>query len=201
MRTTLAAIPPATLAAAVLLSQGCSSDSTYVTDDSRKVVNINSLNTQDYAQAAADLCNQLLQSGRLAQAQQSVGTNGAPAIVKLSTPINESDQRVDMALLLQKMKMTLNTTGQAMFVTDDKSAAQITEDAKFARGDRTQTIPQLVLTSKLIAVKTTAPGFLDKTKQASYVFQMNLVDTRNGLELWNGEKDITKQGTGAKVGF
>jgi hypothetical protein len=30
---------------------------------------------------------------------------------------------------------------------------------------------------------------------------MNLVDTRNGLELWNGEKDITKQGTGAKVGF
>ena len=194
-------IATAALAAAVLAAQGCTSDSPYVTDDSKKIVTIQALNVQDYSQAAGDLCTQLLQSGRLAQAQQTLATNGAPVIVKLSTPINESDQRVDMALLLQKMKMTLNTTGQAMFVSDDKSATQITEDAKFARGDRTQTIPQLVLTSKLIAVKASASGFLSTTKQASYVFQMNLVDTRNGLELWNGEKDITKQGTGAKVAY
>ena len=39
------------------------------------------------------------------------------------------------------------------------------------------------------------------TSQSTYSFQLSLTDPKTGLAVWEGEKEITKQGTRSSVGF
>ena len=58
-------------------------------------------------------------------------------------------------------------------------------------GDDQPRLPDYVINGKIIEVRSTA----GKVKQSSYVFQLNLVDTRQDIDAWSGEAQVTKQGT------
>ena len=40
-----------------------------------------------------------------------------------------------------------------------------------------------------------------RVAQSTYSFQLSLTDAKTGLATWEGEKEITKQGTRSSVGF
>ena len=56
--------------------------------------------------------------------------------------------------------------------------------------------PDFTLSGKILETRASAGN----VKQSTFSFQLSLTDNR-GLALWEGEEEITKQGSRATVGF
>ena len=188
------------LAAVPLAIAGCASNAHYIqTGGSQSIVTINSINIQDFIQAANTETSELLASGALDRVPNP------PAVLAISRIVNNTGQQIDTDLLTKKIRVALLNSGKAQFTTtfglggtaEDPMAKGLQQENEFKSDQNTTRTPDFTLSGKIIQLAVQAGD----TQQSTYSFQLSLTNPKSGLAVWEGEKDITKQGTRSGVGF
>lgn len=191
------------LAAAALLATGCATNQNARYIDSKgpeTVVSLNQINIQDWNMAADKLVASLLVSGVLERAPE------LPAVMAVSRIRNNTQQQVDTDSLTKKIRIALNQTGKVVTTTtlgpdgkvEDAMAADVGAMNAFMSGQKQKTIlPYYTLSGKLLEDRASSGS----TRQVTYTFQLSLTTTANGLAMWEGEEQITKQGQRSSVGW
>jgi uncharacterized protein (TIGR02722 family) len=178
---------------------GCATDAHYVETGGREsVVNLHQINIQDYIQAANSSVQELLASGALDR------VSAPPAVLAMSRIINNTGQQIDTDLLTKKIRIALLQSGKAVTTTtmglggtaEDPLAKGMQQENEFTNDQKATRLPDFSLSGKIIETLARSGN----TKQATYSFQLSLTD-KSGLAVWEGEKEITKQGTQPTVGF
>lgn len=192
-----------TAAAAALLLSGCATknDAKYVDSQGpNTIVSLNQINIQDWNNAADKLVASLLSSGVLERAPE------LPAVMAISRIRNNTQQQVDTDNLTKKIRIALNQTGKVVTTTtlgadgkvEDAVAADVGAMQSFMAGEKQKTVlPFYTLSGKLLEDRVSSGS----TKQVTYTFQLSLTTTKNGLAVWEGEEQITKQGQRSSVGW
>lgn len=180
------------IAAVPLVIGGCGTDAHYVeTGGQQNIVNVGTINIQDYIQAANAATADLLASGALDK------VSSQPAVLYISTIINNTSRQIDTDLLTKKISIALLNSGKAVTTSVDPAAKGLTEENQFMNDQKSQKIPDFTLSGKIIELAVNDGS----TRQATYSFQLSLNDTKTGYQVWEGEKEITKQGTQSTIGF
>jgi uncharacterized protein (TIGR02722 family) len=188
------------LAALPFVIGGCATNAHYVETGGREnVVSVNQINIQDYIQAANAAVNDLLASGALDRVPNP------PAVLAISRIVNNTGQQIDTDLLVKKIRVAVLNSGKAQTTTtlglggtaEDPMAKGLQQENEFKSDQKATRTPDFTLSGKII--ETTARA--GNTRQSTYSFQLSLTDARTGLAIWEGEKEITKQGTRPSVGF
>jgi penicillin-binding protein activator len=187
------------LAAAPFVIGGCSSAHYVQTGGRESLVNVGQINIQDYIQAADNAAKDLLASGAL----DKVPT--PPAVLAISRIVNSTGQQIDTDLLTKKIRVALLNSGKAQTTTtmglggtsEDPLAKGLQQENEFANDQKATRKPDFTLSGKIIETRASSGS----THQSTYSFQLALTDARTGLAVWEGEKEITKQGTRPAVGF
>ncbi len=175
------------LSTALLVLVGCGTPAAYKDPNGRDlVVSLDQVNIQDFASAGAAMLQSMSNAPALNQQP--------PAVLKLGTVTNDTTVNFDTSLLLSKLTVPLVNSGRIVLLESDV-AADAARQAQGAEGQVPQA--QLVLKGKILEDRANAGS----TRQASYVFQLTLVDVKRGVALWTEEKIVTKQGTKNTVGF
>jgi uncharacterized protein (TIGR02722 family) len=187
-------------AALPLLAGGCATKAHYIQTGGREsVVNVNQINIQDFIQAATVMTGELKSSGALTK----VAT--PPAVLAISRIINNTGQQIDTDLLIKKIRVDLLQSGQAVTTTtmglggtaEDPMAKGLQQESEFKSDQKVTRTPDFTLSGKII--QTVARD--GNTSQSTFSFQLSLTDPKSGLAVWEGEKEITKQGGRSSVGF
>jgi len=187
-------------AALPLIVGGCATKAHYVqTGGHESLVTVGSINIQDYIQAASTMTSELLASGAL----DKVPT--PPAVLAISRIINNTGEQIDTDLLTKKIRVAVLQSGKALTTTtfgmggssEDPMAKEIQQNGELNTGLGTARTPDFTLSGKII--QTVARD--GSTSQSTFSFQLSLTDPRSGLAVWEGEKEITKQGGRGSVGF
>jgi penicillin-binding protein activator len=187
-------------AALPLVIGGCATKAHYVqTGGHESLVSVGAINIQDYIQAASTMTSELLASGALNKVPNP------PAILAISRIINNTGQQIDTDLLTKKIRVALLQSGKALTTTtftvggpaEDPMAQALQQQNEAKLNQRTARTPDFTLSGKIIqtAVKE------GSTSQSTFSFQLSLTDPSSGLAVWEGEKEITKQGERGSVGF
>jgi hypothetical protein len=188
------------LAALPFVIGGCATNAHYVETGGREnVVSVNQINIQDYIQAANAAVNDLLASGAL----DRVAT--PPAVLAISRIVNNTGQQIDTDLLVKKIRVAVLNSGKAQTTTtlglggtaEDPMAKGLQQENEFMNDQKTTRKPDFTLSGKIIETLARSGS----TRQSTYSFQLSLTDSKTGLAVWEGEKEITKQGTRSSVGF
>jgi uncharacterized protein (TIGR02722 family) len=187
------------LAAIPFIIGGCASAHYVETGGRENVVNVGQINIQDYIQAANAATGDLLASGAL----DRVAT--PPAVLAISRIVNHTGRQIDTDLLTKKIRVAVLNSGKALTTTtmglggtaEDPMAKGLQQENEFMNDQKVTRKPDFTLSGKII--ETTARA--GSTRQSTYSFQLSLTDARTGLAVWEGEKEITKQGTRSSVGF
>ena len=187
------------LAAAAALFTGCGTNAHYVQTGGREsIVSLGKINDQDFIAAASSATSDLLASGVLDRVKNP------PAILAMSRIVNNTSQQIDIDLLTKKIRVGLLNSGKAVTTTtfglggqaEDPLAKGIQQQQEFMNDQKSTRLPDFTLSGKIIE-NTAKSG---DTRQTTYSFQLALTD-QQGLAVWEGEKEITKQGTQSSVGF
>ena len=189
------------LAAAIpFIGAGCSTGAHYVqTGDQHNIVSLGMINIQDYIQAANDMTGKLLASGALDKVANP------PAVLAISRIVNNTAQQIDTDLLTKKIRVAVLDSGKALTTTtlglggtaEDPLAKGLQQENEFRNDVQVTRTPDFTLSGKIIQLSAQSGD----TRQSTYSFQLSLTDARTGLAVWEGEKEITKQGTRSAVGF
>jgi uncharacterized protein (TIGR02722 family) len=191
---------PVLAAAIPLIGAGCATNAHYVqTGGSENIVNVGQINIQDYIQAANDMTSSLLASGALDRVPTP------PAVLAISRIVNNTGQQIDTDLLTKKIRVAVLNSGKALTTTtmglggtaEDPMAQGLQQENEFKNDVKNTRTPDFTLSGKIIQL-TARSG---DTRQSTYSFQLSLTDAKSGLAVWEGEKEITKQGTRSSVGF
>ncbi len=178
------------LAAITAILAGCGTNAHYIQTGGREsVVSINQVNIQDFMSAADSETSDLLASGALDRVQHP------PAVLAISRIVNNTSQQIDTDLLVKKIRVALLQSGKAVTTTTFGLGGPEDPLAPSIQSQPHQ-LPDFTLSGKIIETLVRAGN----TSQATYSFQLSLTDQR-GLAVWEGEKEITKQGTRPSVGF
>jgi penicillin-binding protein activator len=174
------------LAAATIVSAtGCNQNARVVTDDRDKIVSVDQIDVQDWSNAADQVLQQLFASGALETAPTK------PARIEVTRVVNDTAQRIDTDLLTQKIKIALQQSGKVAFASSDARANEVADYREFKAGEDAPRLPFFVINGKILEIRASAGS----TKQSSFVFQLNLVNTVESVDAWSGEAEVTKQGT------
>ncbi len=183
---------PLGLAALTAIFAGCATNAHYVqTGDKEQVVSLGQINIQDYANAASDAVKDLLASGALDKVPNP------PALLEISRIINNTSQQIDMDLLTKKISIALLQSGKAVTKIVDPMAANYHKEIQPDGTTKTTRLPDFTLSGKIIETVDRAGD----TRRTTYSFQLSLNDPRQEVQVWEGEKEIGKQGTRSSVGF
>jgi uncharacterized protein (TIGR02722 family) len=191
---------PVLAAAGTLVGAGCATNAHYIqTGGSESVVTIGQINIQDYIQAASAMTSDMLASGAL----DRVAT--PPAVLAISRIVNNTGEQIDTDLLTKKIRVALLQSGKAVTTTtfglggtaEDPMAQGLQQENEFKSDQNVTRTPDFTLSGKIIQLAVRAGN----TSQSTYSFQLSLTDAKTGFAVWEGEKDITKQGTRSSVGF
>jgi penicillin-binding protein activator len=150
------------------------------------------LDIQDFRKATLTLANQFLSRGVLNNAPRQ------PAILQVSSFINNTAEQVDPDLVLFNVTRVLNETGklQAINEKDVRALEEVDAQGRLGRGGGLPRADYSV-TTKLIQLSARAGN----TRQVTYVFQMELTDMRSGTVVWYGGEEIVKQSNRPQVRF
>lgn len=189
------------LAVAVpLLGGGCGTNAHYVqTGGTQSVVTVGQINIQDYMQAADAMTSDLLAKGALDRVANP------PAVLAISRIVNNTGQQIDTDLLTKKIRVQILNSGKALTTTtmglggtaEDPMAQGLQQENEFKSDQKVTRTPDFTLSGKIIQLAVKAGN----TSQSTYSFQLSLTDAKTGLAVWEGEQEITKQGTRSSVGF
>ena len=163
------------------------------------MVTVGQINIQDFIQAANTATSDLLAFGVL----DKVAT--PPAVLAISRIVNNTGQQIDTDLLTKKIRVALLNSGKAQTTTtmglggtsEDPMAKGLQQEAEFKADQQNTRTPDFTLSGKIIETRAQSGG----THQSTFSFQLSLTDPKSGLAVWEGEKEITKQGTRSSVGF
>ena len=187
------------LAASAACVTGCRTNAHYVETGGRdSIVSVSRINDQDFIQAANAATSDLLASGVLDRVKSP------PAVLAMSRIVNNTAQQVDIDLLTKKIRVALLQSGKAVTTTtfglggqaEDPLAKGIQQQKEFEGEQKPQRLPDFTLSGKIIQ-NTDRAGSINQT---TYSFQLSLTD-QQGYAVWEGEKQITKQGSKSAVGF
>jgi uncharacterized protein (TIGR02722 family) len=187
------------IAVSAVIFTGCGTNAHYVETGGREsVVSVGKINSQDFIQAAGAATSDLLASGVLDKVKNP------PAVLAMSRIVNNTGQQIDIDLLTKKIRVGLLQSGKAVTTTtfglggqaEDPLAKGIQQQEEFMNDQKTTRLPDFTLSGKIIENAVSAGS----TRQSTFSFQLSLTD-RQGLAVWEGEKEITKQGSKATVGF
>ena|ERR1700722_5128721 len=191
-------------AAAALFAAGCASDNSahYVdTNGPNTVVTVHGIDPQDWNRAGSDMVQSLLNSGTLDKAPRT------PAHLAISRIKNETEEEVDVDLLTKNIRVALLQSGKAVTSTtiglggnaEDPLAKGTQQQNQFygATNNAPPDLPDYTLSGKIIQEDVHAGD----VHQATYTFQLSLTDTKSGYTVWEDQKQITKQGEHAGVGW
>ena len=187
------------IAASAVFITGCGTNAHYVaTGGTQNIVNVGQINIQDFMSAADNMSSDLLASGVLDRVKTP------PAVLAISRIINSTGSQLETDLLLKKIHIALLNSHKAVTTTtfglggiaEDPLAKGQQQKNDFLNDQTTTGVTDFTLSGKIIqlAVKD------GDTHQSTYSFQLSLTDNR-GLAVWEGEKQITKQGSQSSVGF
>lgn len=191
-------------AAALALAAGCSTPATYVDPSSSRVIaDVGSINIQDFAKAADEmtqsLIDQMISSGKLRS-----GVEGEPAVLAISRITNKTGSNFDTDQLTKKIRVALNRTQQIVTTTtvglgnepEDPLAASNQKAKEFFEDKAHTRLPDYTLSGKIIQENSRAGSI----RQSAFIFQLSLTSS-SGLAVWEDEKTIVKQGNRSSVGF
>jgi uncharacterized protein (TIGR02722 family) len=184
------------IAAATAVITGCGTPGHYVQTGGREnIVSMNAINIQDFINAGNAMTADLLGSGVLDKVKKP------PAILAMSRIVNSTGSQIDTDLLTKRIRVALLNSGKAVTTTtfgqvEDPLAKAIQQQQTLNGNQPATPLPDFALSGKIIETNVGAGD----TKQVTYSFQLSLTDQR-GLAVWEGEKEITKQGTKPGVGF
>ena len=185
------------------MAAGCSTPkTTYVeTDSSRLINNVDEINIQDFARAADEMTQSLIENC-LAE-EDLTSANADKPVIAISRIKNETNMRFDTDLLVKRIRTNLNRTKTVYTTTTvnlKKGEDPLAEEAllidEAIEEDSKPLVHDYSLSGKIIEVTTRT----DNLRQSTYEFQLTLSD-RRGLAVWEEIKNVTKQGKKATVGF
>ena len=116
-----------------------------------------------------------------------------PPVLQLGQILNDTSNIFDTSLLLSKITMPLVNTGRVQLLESDAVA----NAARAATPGSKVPVAEFVLKGKILEDRANAGS----TRQASYIFQLTLVDVRTSLAVWAKEETVTKAGSKNSVGF
>lgn len=200
MNTRLLALYAVVTPAALFLA-GCETGATYT--DSKgtgTIVSLDQIDIQDWNRAADEMVASLLASGVLERAPEQ------PAVMAVSRIVNNTMQQIDTDSLTKKIRIELNRSGKTITTTtlglggraEDPLAKEAAEMQAMLDGQKkATTLPYYTLSGKLLEDRARAGS----TRQVTYTFQLSLTTVKDGLAVWEDEKQITKIGKKPSVGF
>ena len=169
-----------------LLLVGCGSGASYKNPEGRDlVVSLDKVDIQDFATTGQAMLQSMLTS-------PVFDRPGAKPVLAIGRLTNDTGSNFDTDLLLSKLNVPLVNSGRVVLLAKDPVA----EEAQ-AKVGGVSPKPDFVLSGKILEDRAAA----GKTRQASFVFQLTLIDVRRGVAAWTDEKIVTKQGTKNAVGF
>ncbi|MEO1237432.1 MAG: hypothetical protein AAFX76_11650 [Planctomycetota bacterium] len=196
---------PALLLTAVFVLPACQGPDARRIDPTgpETITTADRLDIQDATDAAGAMSESLLQSGIL-------GADGRPSVIAIDRYVNNTSQQIDRDEVVKKIRVSLNQAGVARTLTTidarGETGGESNIASKFAR-ERVDTDPSAVtpealtpdyaLTYKILENKVRA----GQVRQTTFTFQMSLVDVRDGLAVWEDEKQVTKIGDKPSVGW
>lgn len=173
------------LATAVVIV-GCGTPAGYKNPEGRElVVSLEKVDIQDFATAGQAMLQSMLTS-------PAFDRPGAKPVLEIGRIRNDTASNFDTDLLLSKLNVPLVNSGRVVLISRDPVA----EEARAKVGGAVPK-PGYVLSGKILEDRSKA----GKTRQASFIFQLTLIDVRNGTAAWTEEKIVTKQGSKNSVGF
>jgi PBP1b-binding outer membrane lipoprotein LpoB len=174
------------LLASALLIVGCGTPASYKDPNGRDlVVSLEKVNIQDFATAGSAMLQSMVQSKAFDRKN--------PPVLQLGQILNDTTNNFDTSLLLSKITMPLVNAGRIQLIESDPVA----NAARTATPGAKVPTPEFVLKGKILEDRANAGG----TRQASYIFQLTLVDVRTSLAVWAKEETVTKAGSKNSVGF
>ena len=173
---------------------GCAGKTRYVDPQRGSLVaSLGKINIQDFANAAQALTQSLIEQV-IAQGRLQRSDPNKPAILAISRIVNNTAQHVDTDLLIKKMRVELNRTGEILTTTtlayggvEDPLAEQTQQYREFIGESQRIPLPDYTLTAKIIGDYARE----NRTRQMSYTFQMSLTN-KDGLAIWEDEIVIVK---------
>lgn len=185
--------------AAATFSTGCGTPARRIETGGRdSITTVGAIDIQDFIAAGENSVNKLLASGAIDKVANP------PAILAVSLIRNETGKQFDTDLLTKRIRVKLNNSGKALTTTtmgvggkaEDPLAKGLQSEREFLEDKKVTRAPDFSLSGKIIETRAKA----GKVQQSTFSFQLSLTDTR-GLALWEGEEEITKQGSRSTVGF
>ena len=174
------------LLASALLIVGCGTPASYKDPNGRDlVVSLEKVNIQDFATAGSAMLQSMVQS-------KAFDRKNAP-VLQLGQILNDTTNNFDTSLLLSKITMPLVNAGRVQLLESDAVA----NAARAATPGSKVPVAEFVLKGKILEDRANAGS----TRQASYIFQLTLVDVRTSLAVWAKEETVTKAGSKNSVGF
>ena len=174
------------LLASALLIVGCGTPASYKDPNGRDlVVSLEKVNIQDFANAGSAMLQSMVQSKAFDRKN--------PPVLQLGQILNDTTNNFDTSLLLSKITMPLVNAGRIQLLESDPVASA----ARAATPGAKVPVAEFVLKGKILEDRANAGS----TRQASYIFQLTLVDVRTSLAVWAKEETVTKAGSKNSVGF
>jgi len=179
-----------------LLIAGCVSSTRYVDVNNDPSIVTSSIDENDFKKAAAESVTSMLNSGALNK------NGGGRYVLAISTITNDTMQRIDVDMLIKKIRIDLLQSGKVVVTTavraggpedsmsmqtrDLRKSEEFNQDTVAAKGQ--MIAPDLSLSGKIIQRNTTGKG----GQRIDYYFQLTLTDINSGLAFWEGETVVAK---------
>ncbi len=183
--------------AAMALSGGCQQGHAPRVADDTELVTTLGLDVQDVERFAAELAESLIDSDVLG------GPEGPSVVVVERFVNNTSETRIDRDRVLGRVLIALNRSDTAVAYMGGTTRGEgesglATDEARIraeAEGIRREYDYSVIV--KLYEDRAQ----LGRTRQASFIVQLSLIDLDRSVEVWREERRITKQARQAAVGL
>ncbi len=200
----IASIVTGAVLISTLFTAGCTSTGArrISSGGTESIVTLNQIDIQDWMDAANQMVDSLLTSGRIEQ------EGSRPAVMVISRITNKTQLMVDTDSLVKKIRVQLNKSGKVVTTTtmglrgksEDPLAKSQAEYEAFMNDKPVETAtvhPDYSLSGKLLEQRASA----GRDKQVTYSFQLSLTEIATGLAVWEDEVMITKAGRRNSVGW
>ena len=175
------------LAATACFLVGCGTPASYKDANGRElVVSLDKVDLQDFATAGSGMLQSMVNAPAFQMA-------GRVTVLQIGSVVNDTASNFDTSLLLSKITAPLVNAGRVRLLESDPAALA----ARKATPGAAVPVAEFVLKGKILEDRARAGS----TRQASYIFQLTLVDVKTSLAVWQDEKIVTKQGSKNAVGF
>ncbi len=188
MKTKLAIL--SSIALAVVFFGGCASqNATYVeSGGSQSLLSTNKINIADWNAAAAALVNDMMASGVMNRFPEK------PVRMKVSRIVNRTSEQIDTELLTKQISIALLNSGNVVTMSDDEYTQELAKQQAFM-ADKQMPLPKVTLTGRIVEDRES----VGKKREVTYVFMLSL--NHEGVGVWEGQKQLTKQSNRGSFAF